>query len=168
MEIQDVRKGSHGTLLEVRRLSDGSAAPSLTLVPSLEPDLRLAPAQALRFEIGNPVRLQQLHDALRLTVAHGRGDLVALHHGRIALEAYQLVPAIKALRLPRARLLLADDVGLGKTIEAGLILLELARRGRASRILVACPAALADQWVAFPSSSGPVTPWAPAPSASSA
>jgi hypothetical protein len=52
-KILDVRKGSHGTLLEVRRLSDGSAAPNLTLVPSLEPDLRLTPAQALRFEIGN-------------------------------------------------------------------------------------------------------------------
>jgi SNF2-related domain len=147
-EITDVRSAHGGALLELRRISEGAgAARTLTVAPALEASLQIAPAQPLRFGIGNPIRLQQLHDALSLTMAHGRGDLVALQHGRIELEAYQLVPVLKALRLPRARLLIADDVGLGKTIEAGLVLLELARRGRASRVLVACPAALTDQWV---------------------
>jgi SNF2 family DNA or RNA helicase len=147
-EITDVRAARGGTLLEVKRLSEGAgAARTLTVVPELEDGLRIQPSQPLRFAVGNPIRLQQLHDALRLTMAHGRGDLVALEHGRIELEAYQLIPVLKALRLPRARLLIADDVGLGKTIEAGLVMLELARRGRAARVLVACPAALTDQWV---------------------
>ena len=147
-EVTDVRSAHGGTLLELRRISEGAgAARTLTVAPALEASLQIAPAQPLRFGIGNPIRLQQLHDALSLTMAHGRGDLVALQHGRIELEAYQLIPVLKALRLPRARLLIADDVGLGKTIEAGLVLLELARRGRASRVLVACPAALTDQWV---------------------
>ncbi len=147
-EITDVRSSRGGMLLELKRLSEGAgAARTLTVVPDLEDGLSVQPAQPLRFDIGNPIRLQQLHDALSLTMAHGRGDLVALAHGRIELEAYQLVPVLKALRLPRARLLIADDVGLGKTIEAGLVMLELARRGRAARVLVACPAALTDQWV---------------------
>ena len=91
--------------------------------------------------------LAALHSALALTMAHGRGDLLAVEHGRIDVEPYQLVPALAGLRQPRVRLLVADDVGLGKTIEAGLILLELARRGRANRVLIACPAGLQDQWV---------------------
>jgi len=146
-EITDVRSTRGGMLLELKRISEGAGARTLTVVPELEDDLSIRPAQSLRFDVGNPIRLQQLHDALSLTMAHGRGDLVALAHGRIELETYQLIPVLKALRLPRARLLIADDVGLGKTIEAGLVLLELARRGRAGRVLVACPAALTDQWV---------------------
>jgi len=147
-EVNDVRLAQGGTLLELRRLSEGAGPPrTLMVVPALESDLSILPTQPLRFAIGNPIRLQQLHDALSLTMAHGRGDLVALQNGRIELETYQLIPVLKALRLPRARLLIADDVGLGKTIEAGLVMLELARRGRASRVLVACPAALTDQWV---------------------
>jgi hypothetical protein len=50
--------------------------------------------------------------------------LAAPFHGAIQIEDFQLVPLLKALRMPRVALLLADDVGLGKTIEAGLILAE--------------------------------------------
>lgn len=66
--------------------------------------------------------------------------------GSIHLESYQLFPLVRALSLPRITLLLADDVGLGKTIEAGLILNELVARGRLRRILIICPAALQIQW----------------------
>ena len=118
----------------------------LTVLRSAEPTLRPEPPAALRFEVGNPVQLAELHSALALTMAHGRGDLLAVEHGRIDVEPYQLVPVLAGLRQPRVRLLVADDVGLGKTIEAGLILLELARRGRASRVLIACPAGLQEQW----------------------
>lgn len=61
-------------------------------------------------------------------------------------EDYQLVPVKMALSLPRPRLLIADDVGLGKTIEAGLILSELHARRRANRVLIVCPASLCLQW----------------------
>lgn len=67
-------------------------------------------------------------------------------YGAIKIDDYQLVPLLKAQRMPRVNLLLADDVGLGKTIEAGLILSELILRRRIRRILIICPASLRLQW----------------------
>ena len=67
-------------------------------------------------------------------------------HGAVELDNYQLVPLLKALRMPRVNLLLADDVGLGKTIEAGLILSELLIRRRVNRVLILTPASLRIQW----------------------
>ena len=64
----------------------------------------------------------------------------------IRIDAYQLEPLRKALRLPRVNLFIADDVGLGKTIEAGLIARELLLRRRIDRIVVACPPAMLEQW----------------------
>ena len=64
----------------------------------------------------------------------------------IRIDAYQLDPLRKALRLPRVNLFIADDVGLGKTIEAGLIARELLLRRRIDRIVVACPPSMLDQW----------------------
>jgi superfamily II DNA or RNA helicase len=66
--------------------------------------------------------------------------------GRVNLEAYQLAPVLRILASPRPSLLIADDVGLGKTIEAGLCLLELIHRGRANRVLVVVPPGLLPQW----------------------
>jgi superfamily II DNA or RNA helicase len=67
-------------------------------------------------------------------------------HGAVQVEDYQLVPLLKALRMPRVNLLIADDVGLGKTIEAGLILSELLLRRRIQRVLILTPASLRLQW----------------------
>lgn len=67
-------------------------------------------------------------------------------HGALQVEGFQLVPLLKALQVPRIALLLADDVGLGKTIEAGLVLTELLQRRRIRRVVVACPASLCLQW----------------------
>src|SRR2546422_8642499 len=64
----------------------------------------------------------------------------------IRLDAYQLEPLRKALRLPRVNLFIADDVGLGKTIEAGLIVRELLLRKKAREIVVACPPSMLYQW----------------------
>ena len=65
----------------------------------------------------------------------------------IRIDAYQLDPLRKALRLPRVNLFIADDVGLGKTIEAGLIARELLLRRRIDRIVVACPPSMLEQWL---------------------
>lgn len=65
---------------------------------------------------------------------------------RIDLRPYQLEPAIGLLRGDAARVLLADPVGLGKTVQAGVILSELLRRGQADRVLIVVPAGLRDQW----------------------
>jgi superfamily II DNA or RNA helicase len=67
-------------------------------------------------------------------------------HGAVQVEDYQLVPLLKALQMPRINLMIADDVGLGKTIEAGLILRELLIRRRIQRVLIFTPAALRLQW----------------------
>lgn len=75
-----------------------------------------------------------------------RMRLASPFHGAVQIENYQLVPLLKALRMPRVNLLLADDVGLGKTIEAGLILSELLIRRRINRVLVLTPASLRVQW----------------------
>lgn len=64
----------------------------------------------------------------------------------IKLMAHQLTPLMKALELPRANLFIADDVGLGKTIEAGLVLQEMLLRQQASFVLVVCPASVCLQW----------------------
>lgn len=72
--------------------------------------------------------------------------LAAPFHAAVEVDDYQLVPLLKALRMPRVSLLLADDVGLGKTIEAGLVLTELLLRRRIRRVLILSPASLRSQW----------------------
>ena len=75
-----------------------------------------------------------------------REPVASPFHGGVCIESYQLVPLLKALRMPRVSLLIADDVGLGKTVEAGLILTELLLRRRIQRVLVLTPASLRRQW----------------------
>lgn len=74
------------------------------------------------------------------------GGLSTTAAGRINLLSYQLEPALAVFRHGIARLLIADGVGLGKTIQAGLILSEIAVRHDDSRALVIVPAGLRDQW----------------------
>lgn len=66
--------------------------------------------------------------------------------GSIELEPYQLEPVVRAVTAPRVNLLIADDVGLGKTIEAGLVLQEMISRSRVRDCLIVCPASLQKQW----------------------
>jgi superfamily II DNA or RNA helicase len=66
--------------------------------------------------------------------------------GAVQVDDFQLVPLLKTLQMPRVSLLLADDVGLGKTVEAGLILTELLIRRRVRKVLILTPASLSKQW----------------------
>jgi hypothetical protein len=89
--------------------------------------------------------------AYRLNLLHGTAPLLSLQRSRVIPKDYQLVPVVMSLELPRrgepcVRMLLADDVGLGKTIEAGLIATELRSRQLANRVLVIVPASLREQW----------------------
>ncbi len=89
-------------------------------------------------------RLRRSAEALALLP--GFETLIALDHNRIEELPHQIDVAMRVLRQMGGRAMLADEVGLGKTIEAGLILKELAVRGLARRILILTPAALVDQW----------------------
>jgi ERCC4-related helicase len=75
-----------------------------------------------------------------------RDLLQAPFRAGIKLDPYQLLPLRKALRLPRVNLLIADDVGLGKTVEAGLVIRELLLRRRIDYIVVSAPPAMTEQW----------------------
>src|SRR5712692_5334725 len=112
---------------------------------------RVEPAS---FDLPDPARLgddrscRLLRDAVRLGFRSSAGPFRSF--ARIAVEPrpYQLVPLLMALKLDPVRLLIADDVGIGKTIEAGLIARELIDRGEVSRLAVLCPPQLAEQWQA--------------------
>jgi len=82
----------------------------------------------------------------RSATAADRDLLQAPFRAGIRLDPYQLLPLRKALRLPRVNLLIADDVGLGKTVEAGLIVRELLLRRRIDMIVIAAPPAMTIQW----------------------
>ena len=89
---------------------------------------------------------QLLMDALQLKLRSGAGPFRSF--GNIAVEprAYQLVPLLMAMKLPTVRLLIADDVGVGKTIEGSLIAREMLDRGEILRMAVLCPPHLCEQW----------------------
>lgn len=87
-----------------------------------------------------------LRDALRLKLRAGAGPFRSFGNLAVEPRAYQLVPLLMALKMETVRLLIADDVGIGKTIEAGLIARELLDRGEISRLTVLCPPHLCDQW----------------------
>jgi len=99
------------------------------------------PASLGDFEAGALLR-----DAARLSLRSGAGPFRSLGRLGFRPRPYQLVPLIMALRLDPVRLLIADDVGIGKTIEAGLIARELFDRGEIARLTVLCPPHLCDQW----------------------
>jgi len=95
---------------------------------------------------GNPAAHELLLRAYRLSMLHGTAPLLSLQRSRVIPTNYQLIPVIMSLDMPRVRMAIFDDVGLGKTIEAGLIVSELIARQKVSRILVICPANLREQW----------------------
>lgn len=96
----------------------------------------------------DPVSFSAFLDAVRWgTVSSAdASSLQSPFRSGITIESYQLEPVVRAIRMPRVNLLIADDVGLGKTIEAGLVLQELLLRHRIQNVLVVCPASLNTKW----------------------
>ena len=118
------------------------------LFPTLEENLKPATfAYPTSDRPGPSVEARLLREALNLNLRRGAGPFRSF--GRLAFEprAYQLAPLLMALKLDPIRLLIADDVGIGKTIEAALIAREMLDRGEISRLAVMCPPHLVDQWV---------------------
>lgn len=138
------------SLLTLSSIEDDGLGEELQVVWELEPGARIVEKVALPEPVGidPPARLDAFLDAVRWGAVSSadRRDVQAPFRAGIDLEDYQLDPLVRALQMPRVNLLIADDVGLGKTIEAGLVALELLIRHRARRILVVCPSALQVQW----------------------
>ncbi|BCL79616.1 ATP-dependent helicase HepA [Ktedonobacteria bacterium brp13] len=89
-----------------------------------------------------------LRDAVRLGFRSSAGPFRSFAHLGVEPRPYQFVPLLMALKLDPVRLLIADDVGIGKTVEASLIGRELLDRGEIERMAVLCPPHLAEQWQA--------------------
>lgn len=141
------------TLVTLTSVSEDDLGEELAVVWEVEPGRAVIPAGALpdvpppeRWD--DPQQLGALIDAVRWgTVASADvNTLQAPFRSGIQIKDYQLEPVAKALRMPRVSLLIADDVGLGKTIEAGLVIQEMLLRHRARRVIVVCPASLTVKW----------------------
>jgi ERCC4-related helicase len=141
------------TLATLTSVSEDDLGEELAVIWEVEPGRAVIPAGELP-DVPDPSRwddpqtLGALIDAVRWgTVA--TADVTTLQapfRAGIQIKDYQLEPVAKALRMPRVALLVADDVGLGKTIEAGLVIQEMLLRHRARRVLVVCPASLTLKW----------------------
>jgi len=97
-------------------------------------------------DLGDASSAGMLRTALRIGLRSSAGPFRSLAHIAVEPRAYQYVPLMLALRQSTVRLLIADDVGIGKTVEAGLIAAELLAQGDAQRLAVLCSPALAGQW----------------------
>jgi superfamily II DNA or RNA helicase len=137
-------------LVTLRSVDDEGLGEELQVVWELEPGARVHEKMALPEpkDFDDPARLDAFLDAVRWGAASVADTALIQSPFRsgIEFEAYQLDAVVRAVEMPRVNLLVADDVGLGKTIEAGLVLLELILRHRARRILVVVPASLQIKW----------------------
>ena len=97
-------------------------------------------------DVGDYQSCRLLRDALRLGFRSSAGPFRSFASIAVDPRPYQLVPLLMAMKLDPVRLLIADDVGIGKTVEAGLVAKELLDRGEVERMAVLCPPHLAEQW----------------------
>ena len=137
-------------IVSLSSIDDDGLGEALEVIWEIEPGKhlmeRLGLPQAREFD--PPDHLDAFLDAVRWG-AVSQADtrvLQAPFRSGIDIEDYQLDPLARAIQMPRVNLLIADDVGLGKTIEAGLVIQELIVRNRARKILIVCPAGLQIHW----------------------
>jgi len=125
----------------------GSEAEVVGILPGLEriDSASFAPPDPQR--LGDWTSARLLREAARLSSRNAAGAIRSWSRIDAEPRPYQLVPLLLALKMDTVRLLIADDVGIGKTIESLLIARELWDRGEISRIAVLAPPALVDQWV---------------------
>ncbi|MFE0087631.1 DISARM system SNF2-like helicase DrmD [Streptomyces sp. NPDC058991] len=140
-------------VVSLQSLDEDRLGQELTVVWELEVGHTLAPNQGLPETVraeafDDPNTLAAFVDAVRwgaVTSADANSYQAPFRSGA-NVEAYQLVPLSRALQSSRTNLLLADDVGLGKTIEAGLVVQELLLRHRARSVVIVCPPSLSLKW----------------------
>lgn len=143
--------GNKSTLVTLESLEDSDLGKKLIVIMEREVDFEVFEESILP-EITNTMDRPDVFDSFVNSLRWTNKFLInnniirAPFYGAIKQQPFQLEPVIKALSMPRINLLIADDVGLGKTIEAGMIIQELILRGKARRILLVCPASLQLQW----------------------
>lgn len=137
-------------LLTLSSIEDDGLGEEVQVVWEIEPGARIIEKVALPepAAFDPPAKLDAFLDAVRWGAASTADykNIQSPFRSGIEIEDYQLDPVVRAIQMPRVNLLVADDVGLGKTIEAGLVALELIIRHRARKILVVCPSSLQIQW----------------------
>ncbi|MEV7226958.1 DISARM system SNF2-like helicase DrmD [Polymorphospora sp. NPDC051019] len=150
--VSDVEPGDHSHLVGLQSVEDGRYGHTLDVIWEIEPGARVLPTGALpevtTTGFDPPERLAAFLDAVRWSAVTSADvkTLQAPFRSGVAIEDYQLEPVARAVDAPRVNLLLADDVGLGKTIEAGLVAQEILLRQRGRRIMIVCPAGLTVKW----------------------
>lgn len=137
-------------LVMLNAVEDDAVGESVQVIWEVEPGARTVERIELPEPTGfdPPARLDAFLHAVRWG-AIASADVRALQapfRSGIDIEDYQLDPLVRAVQMPRVSLLIADDVGLGKTVEAGLVIQELIVRNRARTVLVVCPAGLQAHW----------------------
>lgn len=132
-------------LVRVRPLggADAEITSIYTLLESIEPAQFAPPDPA---QIGDYRSARLLRAAVQLGFRSSAGPFRSFARINVEPRPYQLVPLLMALKQDPVRLLIADDVGIGKTIEALLVARELLDRGEINRLAVLCPPQLAEQW----------------------
>ncbi|GAA0913371.1 helicase SNF2 family protein [Virgisporangium aurantiacum] len=138
--------------MTLQSVEDGRYGETLDVVWEIEPGRRILPVGSLPTlaadQFDPPQRLAAFLDAVRWSAVTSADTtlLQAPFRSGVAIEDYQLEPVARAVEAPAVNLLLADDVGLGKTIEAGLVAQELLLRHRVRRVMIVCPAGLTVKW----------------------
>lgn len=140
-------------VVSLQSLDEDRLGQELTVVWELEVGHTVAPNQGLPETVrpeafDDPNTLAAFVDAVRwgAVTSAAADSYQAPFRSGANVEAYQLVPLSRALQSSRTNLLLADDVGLGKTIEAGLVVQELLLRHRARSVVIVCPPSLSLKW----------------------
>lgn len=143
-------EGASTHLINLSSVEDDGEGESLQVIWECEPGARALEAASLPEPTGfdDPKQLEAFLDAVNWGAVSQADDrtLQAPFRSGIDVDEYQLDPVVRALTMPRVNLLVADDVGLGKTIEAGLVVQEMLLRKRVQNILIVCPSALQVQW----------------------
>jgi superfamily II DNA or RNA helicase len=137
-------------LLTLSSIDEDSLGEEIEVIWELEPGAHIVERAGLPAMTGqdDTEELEAFLDAVRWGAATNadRSFLQAPFRSGVSIEDFQLDPLVRAIDMARANLLIADDVGLGKTIEAGLVVQELLLRHRARTVLVVCPASLQEKW----------------------
>ena len=146
----DYNRTTRQHYLKLSSIDEDSLGEQLEVVWEIEPGAHVVERAGLPAITGqdDTAELEAFLDAVRWGAATNadRGFLQAPFRSGVSIEDFQLDPLVRAIHMARANLLIADDVGLGKTIEAGLVMQELLLRHRARTVLVVCPASLQEKW----------------------